>query len=304
MYQHPVQRSKPKIVMKPEHRSEPDRLASASLPVLQLQRMAGNQAVIQLARRSNNARNRKTLYSTNSTNRIRKPDRAPNNRKPRINRYKVGQHGNRVAEQRRLSDEYGFTVSGNTHQSEHAIGFQPLNQTSGLTRRQAGVRDRSAWAYQEVLEMHREHIGTNTKFAIDGSGFNSTSYRNSQRALIEAGDVSSAVQINQLGYAFLKSTGNYLKSEEERNKKVVEIANDSYDQMVTNMDEVKYAQGNKEVKVAVDAKQRAEMYLARRAMLSGQFPTREEEDAAREKFGLPRLDEEETDMEEMEVETH
>lgn len=52
-------------------------------------------------------------------------------------------------------------------------------------------------------------------------------------------------------------------------------------------DKVEYARGGATVEVGIDAKQRAEMFLARRAAQSGKFPTVEEENEARALFGLP-----------------
>jgi hypothetical protein len=193
-------------------------------------------------------------------------------------------HGYKGKEQKRLSELYDFAVSGKTHESEHTVGYEPLSQTSTLSRggsSEARTLENKAPAYQEVYSLHRRHIGTGTKTKRDKSGFNSREYRDTQRALIEAGDVSSAVQINQLGYAFDK------KKSKLTNTIPGFVANNSYDHMVEHLDSMTYAQGSQEVTVPVDAKQRVEMYLARRAMISGKFPTVDEENQARLKFGLP-----------------
>jgi len=320
MYQQPVHRSKPSLEKKPAPQSEQNMPVSASSPTLQLQRMAGNQAVLQMGITKDRRRKR---TATRGIRRL--PKRFENFIRPgRRIKYTSGMHGGKQTEQRRLSRIYGFRVTGKTHESEHTIGFEPLNQTSGMTRGvedEAKVLENTAWAYQEIKGLHSKHIGTGNKTKnIDDSGFNAISYRNTQRKLLESGDVSSAVQINQLGYAFLMGrdkqkkdenkdgTENTSKNENENMDMGVKIysspegkaANDSYDQMITNMDEVTYAQGDKFVDVPVDAKQKAEMYLARRAMITGKFPTVEEENAAREKFGLPLLPEED-DSDKMEI---
>jgi hypothetical protein len=197
--------------------------------------------------------------------------------------YKPGMHGYKKSEQKRLSDAYDISVTGTTHESEHTIGFEPLNQTSGNKRGSnstARSLENRAPAYQEVKGLHRDHIGTGTHGTADDSGFNSEDYRNSQRSLLEAGDVSSAVQINQLGYAFDPRMKGLPTTGEGR------AATDSYDTMVANMNSVAYAQDDDEVTVDVDAKQKAEMYLARRTAITGSFPTIEEENEARVKFGL------------------
>jgi hypothetical protein len=200
-------------------------------------------------------------------------------------KYGPGSHGFKKTEQKSLSEEHGMDVTGSTHESEHTIGFEPLNQTSGLTRGK-GSRARGlenmAPAYQEEKALHRDHIGTGSRGTADDSGFNAHSYRKTQRQLVEDGDVSSAVQINQLGYAF--DPGFRTPSTASN------VADDSYNMMVTNMNKVTYASGDDNMEVDVPAKQKAEMFLARKAAKSGSFPTVEEENEARKQFGLPEID--------------
>ncbi|RUS92873.1 hypothetical protein DSM106972_097980 [Dulcicalothrix desertica PCC 7102] len=184
-------------------------------------------------------------------------------------KYSPGQHGYKKKEQQRLSDQYGIPISGQTHQSEHPIGFEPLNRTSGLRRGAPGrstQMDNKAPAYQEVRKAHEGHAGTGTNKNPDASGFNSRSYRDTQRQLLESGDVSSAVQINQLGYAF---DPNF-----RRNAKTPQglAANNSYNTMVNNMHTVEYAQGATNRTVRVGPYDRAEMRLARPAVETGQWP--------------------------------
>ena len=66
--------------------------------------------------------------------------------------YVIGQHGAKRREQRRLTEMYGERVSGRTHESEHTIGFAPLNETSGTKRGGSKIirqLEKDAWAYQE-----------------------------------------------------------------------------------------------------------------------------------------------------------
>jgi hypothetical protein len=211
-------------------------------------------------------------------------------------KYHLGQHGAKEREQTRLSESFNFRVHGPTHQSEHPIGFEPLNRTSGLKRGAPGRAtslENIGPAYQEVFTLHRAHIGTGTGKRPGASGFNSQEYRNTQRSLIESEDISSAVQINQLDYAFNKKFRRIsTKTIEGR------VSNDSFDTMVSNMRIVTYARDTEDVSVAVDATQRAEMYLSRRVALTGSFPSIEEENEARQLFGLPMVDE----VDRMEVE--
>ncbi len=222
---------------------------------VQLKRTDGssNVEIIQMAKRKS------TASGTGS----------PAPKRPR-NSYSIGQHGAKKREQDRLTKEYGFKVSGKTHESEHPVGFEPLNQTSGLKRNTPGRAsdlENKAPAYQEMEPLHSAHIGTGTRNSRDASGFNSTEYRDTQRSLIESGDISSAVQINQLGYAFNPAFRQGMNTAKGR------AATDSYQTMVKNMNSVTYAQGSQDINVPVDRRQQQEMLLGREAALTGKWPT-------------------------------
>lgn len=120
-------------------------------------------------------------------------------------KYYPGYHGYKTYEQKRLKGLFNETVSGKTHESEHPIGFEPINQTSEIKRgksaRSRGLEN-LAPAYQEEHDRHRDHIGTCTHGTPDESGFNSHTYRNSQRELLMQNEPGVAIQLNQLGYAF------------------------------------------------------------------------------------------------------
>ncbi|WP_435883824.1 eCIS core domain-containing protein [Streptomyces tanashiensis] len=176
--------------------------------------------------------------------------------------YQVGTHGNKKKEQNRLTQLYGATVNGNTHESEHVIGYEPLSQTSGLTRGGSSAArqlENRAHAYQEVAPFHRAHIGTGTTGTADASGLNSHDYRAQQRALMVSGDISSAVQLNQLGYAHLPGFQNQAATP------ALQQANDSYNAMVGSMHStgVTYAGPAAHTTVGVDWRQQAEMHAAR-----------------------------------------
>jgi hypothetical protein len=181
-------------------------------------------------------------------------------------KYAIGQHGAKRREQRRLSRAHGEPVTGRTHESEHTIGFAPLNQSAEAKRGKSKASrklEKEAWAYQEVKGFHRSHIGTGTQATEGLSGFNSDTYRQTQRDLIEKGNVSSAVQVNQLGYAFLPK---FTAKPDAPNRRA---ANDSFEHMVRNMDRVDYAEGKGIERVIVTSEDRAEMYLSR-LVASGQ----------------------------------
>lgn len=210
----------------------------------------------------------------------------------------AGKHGGRRYEQKRLSEQYKKEVSGDTHESEHAIGFEPLNRTSNLprgggkdftkeqNRRVLGL-EMKAPAYQEAKWFHRLHIGTGSGEKVGLHGWNAQSYRDDQRNALESGDpyaVSNAVQLNQLGYAFIPG---FQSSDGTVNKQ----ADDSFSEMVSRLDSVKYAKEPDDIELKVGAKQKAEMELSRmvaRGACTGKggFPSVEEENAVRKKYGL------------------
>jgi len=174
--------------------------------------------------------------------------------------YVIGQHGAKRREQHRLTELYGERVNGRTHESEHTIGFSPLNEGSGVKRGGSSIirkLEKDAWAYQEVKAMHRNHIGTGTKGTADLSGFTSDTYRATQRSLVEHGNISSAVQINQLAYAFLPGFSKHVTASPDKS------ADNSFGVMVSNMNEVRFAKGRDFETKPVSQEDRVEMYLSR-----------------------------------------
>lgn len=200
---------------------------------------------------------------------------------PKNRGFKAGSHGFKKKEQRRLS-RAAQKVTGDTHESEHTIGFEPLNRSSG-EKRGKGIRSRYlenvAPAYQEQKAMHRAHIGTGSNEQEDHpSGFKASTYRQTQRTLVEDGNVGDAVQINQLGYAYIRPT--------LQKSVAADQADDSFNVMVENMHSVTYADGPVNKTVMVTAKQRAEMHLSRQVVLTKRYPTLAEENIVRKKYGL------------------
>ncbi|MEC9465772.1 MAG: hypothetical protein VX834_08315 [Myxococcota bacterium] len=204
-----------------------------------------------------------------------------------VSKYRIGQHGAKRREQRRLREAHGERVSGRTHESEHAIGFAPLNETSKMKRganRKVRTFEKKAWAYQEQKPFHRAHIGTGMRMQPDGSGFNAVTYRDAQRDLLEAKHVSSAVQLNQLGYAFLPN----FRAEPDSPKR--RSANDSFAMMVESMDKVDYATGQESKSVDVDPQDRVEMALSRIVAMGegegpGGWPSEAQIEEAKARYG-------------------
>lgn len=205
-------------------------------------------------------------------------------------RYHLGQHGAKRREQQRLTAAHDFTVNGKTHESEHAIGFAPLNDSSDEKRggsSEARVFENIAPAYQEVKELHAAHIGTGNRGEVDGSGFNASSYRETQRALLEAGRPGDAVQINQLAYAHLPDTPGTGTGIDPAHQAA---ARDSYRLMVRNMDEVTIADGGARRQLPVSSTQRLEMLASEWTRAHKRYPSFDQLNALRAELDMPTHD--------------
>ncbi|MEU4247101.1 RHS repeat-associated core domain-containing protein [Amycolatopsis sp. NPDC026612] len=198
--------------------------------------------------------------------------------------YDDGTHGAKGREQKRLTELFDNElkapggpakkkISGDTHQSEHPIGYEVLGRGSDAKRgagEQQKLLENHAPAYQEDLRSHREHIGTGTSSRIAESGFTAHSYRNSQRTALEAGDPNTALQLNQLGYAhqpaFHSVTGKL-----EGN-----VADNSYHNMVDKSvgKGVTYATGKgvNDTTPPLSTHDARELHAAREAARTGKFP--------------------------------
>ncbi len=260
-------------------------------------------AAVQCGKSTRTTRAKKsTKAPLKAPKRIQKP-KIQKPRKQRRSRYGEGTHGFKKKEQARLNkliESGDLTVSGSTYESEHTIGYAVLvlgadNMKRGKSSEARQVEN-SAPAYQEVKELHRDHIGTGSRGYDKDVGFSANSYRDDQRRLIEADDVSSAVQINQLGYAFDPNL------RELDFKERVKIATLSFDLMVSFMSQVGYIDGEDKKTAPVTPKQKAEMYLARRVAITGRFPTVEEENEARKLFGIKEIEEKKQTKDSMEIE--
>ncbi|WP_206788937.1 RHS repeat-associated core domain-containing protein [Amycolatopsis sp. MtRt-6] len=198
--------------------------------------------------------------------------------------YAEGTHGAKGREQQRLTKLFDAElkgpggpakgkVSGDTHQSEHPIGYEVLGRGSAA-KRGAGEQQKQlenhAPAYQEEYASHRAHIGTGTSSRTAESGFTAQSYRDSQRNALEAGDPNTAIQLNQLDYAhqqhFHTTTGTVAGN----------IADDSYRHMVENAKGkgVTYATGPgvNATTPPMSTHDVRELKAAREAARTGKFP--------------------------------
>lgn len=186
------------------------------------------------------------------------PDQPPR----KIARYRSWQHGRKRAVARDLGTD------GTRHESEHPIAYAVLGENLPRNRSTDARRhENDAPAYQESKPLHRAHIGTGNKGSPDSSGFTSKSYRESQRSLIKAGDVSSAIQLNQLAYAHLPGF--------QENSIDLDLADRSFSQMVQQMEYVPFREHDQRTTVPVSDVDRYEMDLARRAARTGTWPVEE-----------------------------
>lgn len=233
---------------------------------------------------------------------IKKPKRNPDFDKRVVNglpkgamRYLIGQHGAKSREQKRLKKLKAKEVSGSTHESEHTIGYAVL--AGGFLPRgeskDAQILENIAPAYQEVKALHRDHIGTGSSSTPDDTNMNADQYRDMQRGLLTGDNayhkalanrslnpigisstegknaVSNAVQINQLGYGQQLHNHDYSYV----NSTALGQANDSYKQMVSNMQAVTYVKdANNADSAAVFDHSKLEMILARYAAVTGKWP--------------------------------
>jgi hypothetical protein len=157
-------------------------------------------------------------------------------------KYGSGTHGYKKTEQSRLKGIYGAAVSGGTHQSEHPIGFEPINQTNETKRGGKGRTkelENKAPAYQEEYDAHRQHIGTGNRGYVDESGFNAREYRDTQRSFLLQNEPGIAIQLNQLGYGQDKNFGFSTKPSQLQ-------SNESFFNMVQNVGSFSIANDTKD----------------------------------------------------------
>ncbi|MFN8397899.1 MAG: hypothetical protein U0176_24995 [Bacteroidia bacterium] len=204
-----------------------------------------------------------------TTNKDRRDKRDAKKRhvRSKASRYFPGQHGAKKREQLRLS-RMGQRVTGDTHESEHIVGFEPLARTAG-GKRGKGERNRrlenTAPAYQEIKLLHRDNIGTGTHSEADASGFNSESYRDTQRSFLEQGEVGIAMQLNQLTYAF-QDQSQVRGTVEERQ------SNDSFAHMIRHSDAFTFAEGDQDKVVPMSPSEKFEVLVARFSMKNQRLP--------------------------------
>ena len=159
-------------------------------------------------------------------------------------KYGPGTHGYKKTEQDRLKRMMLDSVSGKTHQSEHPIGFEPINQTNETKRGGKGRTqelENNAPAYQEEYDAHRQHIGTGNRGYVDESGFNARQYRDTQRSFLLQNEPGIAIQLNQLGYGQDKNFGFSTKPSQLQ-------SNESFFNMVQNVGSFSIANDTKDKK--------------------------------------------------------
>lgn len=129
---------------------------------------------------------------------------------------------------------------------------------------------------------HRWHIGTGTFNNWRNSGESSDQYREDQRRLLNAMSVGVAVQLNQLYYAQQPEFRSTDPTVRENLKK----ADNSFARMIEHFPGVPLENQGQWHRVAVTAREQAEMMLSRQTARTGLFPSADEELNAMKKFGL------------------
>jgi len=223
-------------------------------------------------------------------------------------RHDWGVHGKKQQEQRVLTNKFGQGVSGVSHESEHPMQAGLFAKQAGKTRRQV---EKPLPAYQEVKEWHRGHAGTgggnksyDTGFGdgetsrgkskqekklnkqndqriarsfgvgTDGDTTSAGIYRGHQTQALTEGSVSNAVQLQQLGMAFSKNEVQ-LATDKGANPTRVQQANDSYLAMLRGMGrdgDVRFGDAN----IGISHNDIAEMLLARKAAMTGEWPSQQD----------------------------
>lgn len=231
----------------------------------------------------------------------------------------LGRYRDRRRDRPRLEALYGRPVTGTQFEAEHPVGWFTAfgGQERGGLRRTAGLGrtyEQEGWAYQERRDFHRVHPGTTTpgraqwydEPATQGVQQTETGgdrYRRQQLALLsEAASgrsvASLGIQLTQLEYAHIRADahGNRIDFGDQHDPDL-RIADDSYETMVANMDNIVFrpSRSHHDRNVAIDARARAELVLARATARGvfrnnrGGFPDETQENAVRQRFGLTQI---------------
>jgi hypothetical protein len=212
-----------------------------------------------------------------------------------------GTYAGRENEKKRL----GIVTGSRTHESEHIVGFAVAHPNE--IRKKSREPEGQMPAYYEVKEYHRGHPGTGSSGRerpadseeaaewekeraerAKKTGWSSSSdYRRDLRTTLtdpvarkEDTSLSNAYQLNQLGYAHLWASADVRPSGDE-----VDKANDSYNNMVSIDPGLEHSLTGTPVTDYLGPHGQAEAYLTRKIGLSGKWPTQNEIDDARKKFG-------------------
>jgi len=269
--------------------------ALSAHPLVHLQQSIGNQAVLQMVKSNRSKSKLKAGSLPGYVSNSKRVNKYNNTGHSGRTKYRIGQYGFRRQERQRLIKRFGTKIDGTTHESEHTIGFGVTKLAAPHLKRKKGPRatklEQKGWAYYENKKMHRKHIGTGNRNKEDGSGFTGETYRLSQFNALKKEDASTAVQLNQLGYAY--SPFKHLL-----HTKAGWAATNSFVKMAENMDSVTYADGDQDVTFEVKPRGRAEMVLSRFALVKEKMPGPRVENVVREHFNLEKIPQEDIEKEE------
>jgi hypothetical protein len=179
-------------------------------------------------------------------------------------KMKIGQRGAKVSDQKRLMRIYKRKVSGRTHESEHVIGYSAVSGALGRSGKGfEGLFEKYLPAYQEVLEAHRDHVGTGSNIRgekaeryvrMSGPTSGDEIYRRDQLEALcytpfsaPPTPISNAAQLNQLGYSDLYKNGKYDSTS-------VSQANNSFFQMAKELKTLPFMVGDDMEKLQNDPK--------------------------------------------------
>lgn len=207
-------------------------------------------------------------------------------------KYHAGSHGAKEKEQKRLTNMFKKEVYGSnsktgkigTHESEHVIGYDVLARK--INRKKEGAEiEKQAPAYQEVLEAHREHVGTGKNNPKSASVTESSeAYRIKQRSLLESGNPGAAMALNQILYTKTyktkskagveKTKGGFYKNLSNLGRTEVAQATDSFFNMVEHTNKIPYTPEGKGVSkyISFPLEQKIEALASREVIVNESFP--------------------------------
>lgn len=228
--------------------------------------------------------------------------------------YHSGQHGGKGQEQKRLSSEFDTKVTGDTHESEHPVGYEPLarfvDKSKGVPKRtllrskptkpKKTKKPRSEKQQKKVDETYRKNMmrwkeegGRGPTLEKKAPAYQEVKALHRAHVGTGTGGVDKEsgftdesyrsaqrelLKSKQISSAVQLNQLVYSSMDDFRappDEKPMKIADNSYANMVDRMSSFRHAEGSKDVETPINESQRHEMRLARIAARTGKWPVKE-----------------------------